>query len=640
MADERGAAPRDGGSRHTPRHNRVVEPVAADSVFSHTPSVSRLAFGAAVLAVLSVSLSLASAGARGSRAGLESSRILYVSSWSGSSQVYVVDPSGRAARGQVTFASAQGGCDGVMACGAEDPVASPNGRQVAYVLTGRESSLHVVRADGSSDRIVDAHVPECHVPVWSADSRHVSFSCGGAGPRSPDGNWTLNSDGPDIVVARTSGRTSRVIHAARSPAWSPDGRSLAYVGAGGILVLDLRTGRTRRWSRDVGFGLAWSPDGTQLAYLHGRGPGNIDSQAPMTGDLRVVTRFGRVRVVVSAAGAYGGPILSFAWTRVPDGLRYRTPARVDGLYAGWFVTQLAADGGRVAYSTCDGVSVWAPPSDVGVGVVRPEELGVAGNCDPFRNYLGVFSLALVDDRVAFSTAYGGNTTVWRVGGAVLAATPQGFQLESGQNTCCLTNPEVGGAGGLLVFDSRAEQEHGSVLGWQIRRAGPSGCPCPSINDFQHPTAGEVHIDDVDANRIVVDRPDYLRILDADGATLLALPVHTPEAVFSGDDLIVHVGSELRDYDSSTGVLWRTWQPPGLQPPTAQPRRDPAARVLQDAARGLVAYILNDQIHLLRLDDGQDATVAPGTLARFMDTGLVYADGARIHLVPYDQLPLR
>jgi len=32
-------------------------------------------------------------------------------------------------------------------------------------------------------------------------------------------------------------------------------------------------------------------------------------------------------------------------------------------------------------------------------------------------------------------------------------------------------------------------------------------------------------------------------------------------------------------------------------------------------------------------------VGAGTLARFMDAGLVYADGARLHVVPYDRLPL-
>jgi hypothetical protein len=44
--------------------------------------------------------------------------------------------------------------------------------------------------------------------------------------------------------------------------------------------------------------------------------------------------------------------------------------------------------------------------------------------------------------------------------------------------------------------------------------------------------------------------------------------------------------------------------------------------------------------MLRLSDGKDTTIGPSTYARFMNAGLVYADGARIHLIPFDQLPLR
>jgi hypothetical protein len=63
-------------------------------------------------------------------------------------------------------------------------------------------------------------------------------------------------------------------------------------------------------------------------------------------------------------------------------------------------------------------------------------------------------------------------------------------------------------------------------------------------------------------------------------------------------------------------------------------------VLQDLGHGLAAYVLEGQVHLLRLADGVDAVVGAGTLARFMNAGLVYAGGSRLHLVPYDRLPRR
>jgi hypothetical protein len=67
---------------------------------------------------------------------------------------------------------------------------------------------------------------------------------------------------------------------------------------------------------------------------------------------------------------------------------------------------------------------------------------------------------------------------------------------------------------------------------------------------------------------------------------------------------------------------------------------PFARLfLEDAARGLAACVLDDQVHVLRLADGTDASVGAGTVARFVGTGLVYADGTKLHLVPFEQLPL-
>jgi len=44
------------------------------------------------------------------------------------------------------------------------------------------------------------------------------------------------------------------------------------------------------------------------------------------------------------------------------------------------------------------------------------------------------------------------------------------------------------------------------------------------------------------------------------------------------------------------------------------------------------------VHVIRLSDGADVVVGYGTLARFTNAGLAYADGARVRLRPYDQLP--
>ena len=68
--------------------------------------------------------------------------------------------------------------------------------------------------------------------------------------------------------------------------------------------------------------------------------------------------------------------------------------------------------------------------------------------------------------------------------------------------------------------------------------------------------------------------------------------------------------------------------------------------LLDAKRGLVAYVLNGKLHLLRLRDGVNKVVANATDARFGDNGLYYAFTAaapwvsRIRFVRWASLPVQ
>jgi hypothetical protein len=137
------------------------------------------------------------------------------------------------------------------------------------------------------------------------------------------------------------------------------------------------------------------------------------------------------------------------------------------------------------------------------------------------------------------------------------------------------------------------------------------------------------------------------LLAETGARVLSIPVSASAAQLYGRDLVIVRRGQLLHYHASTGALAHAWPLPNVStgrecasPNSNRCYSEQARLVLEDAARNLVAYVLDGQVHVLRLVDGADAVIAPGTLARFIDGGLVYADGARLQLVPNDRLPLR
>ncbi len=89
-----------------------------------------------------------------------------------------------------------------------------------------------------------------------------------------------------LIVSDADGENARVMLESAdpilSPAWSPDGRKLAYVsferGNSEVYVQVLRTGARQRVSarRGVNSAPAWSPDGRSLALTLSKTDGNLD----------------------------------------------------------------------------------------------------------------------------------------------------------------------------------------------------------------------------------------------------------------------------------------------------------------------------------------------------------------------------
>lgn len=100
----------------------------------------------------------------------------------------------------------------------EVPVWSPDGRQIAYAGNGRNQA-YVFPVDGSSPERPIATIPDhFHLHSWSADGSLIAFE-------------KYVNGSPEIWMLPTAGSRQpyRYIDHAHDPAFSPDGRWLAYV---------------------------------------------------------------------------------------------------------------------------------------------------------------------------------------------------------------------------------------------------------------------------------------------------------------------------------------------------------------------------------------------------------------------------
>jgi Tol biopolymer transport system component len=647
-----------------------------------------------------VAVGVASGAEDVTKADSAAPRILYSSDWSGTWQIYAADPSGRRARGQLTFGRAPA-CLPDNPCGYVAPVPSPDGRRIVfrdYVLQGpARTRLFVARADGTARRrlaLVSDFRPG--PATWSPDSRQIAYGTGdgiwlvearGSRPRSlartervwhlawsPSGKWlAYTSSGLHLVRPNGSGKRKLTSGGLPSFSWSPDGRLLAFAD-GGIRIADLATGKVRTLTAHSGSQLAWSPDGRLLAYAADEGIEVVDTatgssrilttdsatalawspdggrlayvrQRPKeyglypTTELRVVDRRGTARTVVASAAAYGGVISEIAWTRPPARLRSRRPERrslatvsPDGLTARWPIQRLAADGGRVAYLSCGHAFVWTPARG-SVEQAEPQaSLSPRCNTPTYSAGLNVYSLAVAGDRVAFGLIGGGNTTFWWLGGTTLTQSRPSFTIGEGRATTATPRTDfvsdLAGSGPLLVFSSADQANRQPCCGivtttQEVVRVGSAGCPCSVIASEPGPFVPY----DVDAGRIAAAGDNAVVLLDGEGSRLLTVHVKARAAQLAAGELVVAAGADLRQYDAATGALVQTWPLP-------------EQAKLEDVSRGLAAYVLDGQLHLLRLADGADRVVGAGILARFMDAGLVYVDGSRLVLVPFGRLPLR
>ncbi len=144
-------------------------------------------------------------------------------------------------------------------------------------------------------------------PAWSPDGKRIAFTMGGE--QDPGVLYIANPDGSQAVKLTQDGRGSYL------PAWSPDGRQIAFLSQapssghfGEVAVINADGSGETRLTDNGGwnYGVSWSPDGQRLVF---------GSRQSGTWQLYTTAADGTDQRLLDTGGGGNAP----AWS--PDGRR-------------------------------------------------------------------------------------------------------------------------------------------------------------------------------------------------------------------------------------------------------------------------------------------------------------------------------
>jgi Tol biopolymer transport system component/predicted Ser/Thr protein kinase len=243
-----------------------------------------------------------------------------------------------------------------------EPALSPDGKQIAFAWDGPHQDnydiyVHLAES-GSALRLTSDPAPD-HAPAWSPDGQQLAFL-------RDDAIYLIPALGgvERKLVQLPRGSLFLNLSAPTSLSWSPDGRFLAFNsavdGAPAIWIASTESGEYHTASYPpkgyyMEISPAFSPDGRTLAYIRAR---DTYSRAVVLQEMnRDGTPHGREREITG----YQRRIEQLAWQ--PDGRGLIVAARLMGERSGLF--RLALDGALEPLGVDSGLLIWPALSRTG-----------------------------------------------------------------------------------------------------------------------------------------------------------------------------------------------------------------------------------------------------------------------------------
>lgn len=210
----------------------------------------------------------------------------------------------------------------------------------------QNSQLYIMNADGTQQtRLSIMPDVSLYSARWSPDGSRIVYAQGAPDNEEVD-LYVMNADGTGITqLTRSPGSET-------SPAWSPDGTQIVFVGtqddSTDLFVMPADGGEaTRLTQTDVEeWSPAWSPDGSQIAYVARNGNG---------GNIHVMSADGTNDTTLTSDNGSWLP----SWS--PDGSQILFSQRREG---GFEVALMNADGSNITQltdsSSFDGFASFSP----------------------------------------------------------------------------------------------------------------------------------------------------------------------------------------------------------------------------------------------------------------------------------------